>query len=246
MGRSSSEADYDDALSHIGQANTKESLLAALSRTAAEMGFDHAALDYVPSRVTGLKPQHVSTYSTKWLDDWMQLPIAVVAHDPVLHHLENSVSPIVWDQSDYMSAKLDNVYELFQGYGLGSGLAINVRGPHGDCAYVGFSSSEQRISKPNERTSELGQLMLSASAAYTAMSKLIKAPSSREQAVQLTRRELEVLKWSRAGKTALDCSQIIGISQATVHFHLKNTLQKLDVASKQQAVLKALEMRLIH
>jgi LuxR family transcriptional regulator, quorum-sensing system regulator SolR len=245
MGRSSSEADYDDALSHIGQANTKEGLLAALSRTAAGIGFDHAALQFVPARVTGIRSTQMSTYSSDWVDECLKLPIAFIARDPVLTHLENSVSPIVWGRHEYSDAKLDNVYELFQGYGLGSGMSVSVRGPHGDYAYLGFSSADERATQPSAITTELGRLMLTATAAYTAMNR-IAAPVVDHESVQLTRRELEILKWSRAGKTALDCSQILGISQATVHFHLKNTLQKLDVVSKQQAVLKALELRLIH
>jgi DNA-binding CsgD family transcriptional regulator len=245
MGRSGSEADYDDALTHIGQATTKEGLLAALSRTAAQMGFDHAAVQFVPPRVTGAKSTQMSTYSTDWVDECLKLPIAFIARDPVLTHLETKVSPIVWGRHAYSEAKLDNVYELFQGYGLGSGMSVSVRGPHGDYAYLGFSSAEERATQPSSITSELGRLMLTATAAYSAMNK-IAGPSAAHESVNLTRRELEILKWSRAGKTALDCSQILGISQATVHFHLKNTLQKLDVVSKQQAVLKALEMRLIH
>jgi LuxR family transcriptional regulator, quorum-sensing system regulator SolR len=245
MGRSSSEADYDDALSHIGQANTKEGLLAALSRTAGEMGFDHAALDYVPARVTGVSPQHVSSYSSKWVDECMRLPIGVIARDPVLHHLESNANPIVWGQSDYHDAKLDNVYELFRGYGLGSGLAVTVRGAHGDHAYVGFSSGAARVAQSASLTSELGRLMMTAVTAYTTMTRFVPTKAN-SNPVQLTPRELEILKWSRAGKTALDCSDILGISQATVHFHVKNALFKLDVSSKQQAILKALELRLIH
>jgi DNA-binding CsgD family transcriptional regulator len=246
MVRSSSEANYDDALSQIGQAASKEALLAALSKTAAGMGFDHAAVDYVPSRTTGKRPVHVSSYSPEWVNECLQLPLGVIARDPVLQHLDSSVNPIVWGQSNYSDAKLDGVYELFQGYGIGSGLAVTVRGLHGDYACVGFSSSSERVGKVGSLSTELGKLLLSSTAAYSAITNIVVPDSSRSSPVKLTRRELEILEWSRAGKTALDCSDILGISQATVHFHLKNALFKLDVCSKQQAVLRALELRLIH
>ena len=42
-----------------------------------------------------------------------------------------------------------------------------------------------------------------------------------------------------------ESSAILGISQATAQFHLKNAIGKLGVASKQQAVLRALELYLI-
>jgi DNA-binding CsgD family transcriptional regulator len=246
MARNSSEVNYEDALSAIALASNKQLLLAALTKTASGMGFDHVALDYVPARITGKRPEHVSSYSSAWVNECMQLPIAVIARDPVLQHLDSSVSPIIWGQPDYRSAKLDNVYELFQGYGLGSGLAVTVRGVHGDYACVGLSSASERVTKSASLTQELGQLMLTATAAYSSMLGIVSPKKNVREAIRLTPRELEILRWSRAGKTAQDCGQILGISQATVHFHLKNTLHKLDVASKHQAVLKALEMQLIH
>jgi DNA-binding CsgD family transcriptional regulator len=246
MVRRVGETDYDDALSGIALATNRQMLLAALSKTASRMGFDHAAMDYVPTRLTGKRPEHVSSYSSAWVDECMQLPMGVIARDPVLHHLDSSVSPIIWGQTNYHTAKLDNVYEMFQGYGLGSGLAVTVRGLNGDYACVGLSSSSDCVSKSGSLTQELGQLMLLATAAYSAITSIVLPKNSDQKAVRLTPRELEILSWSRAGKTAQDCGQILGISQATVHFHLKNTLHKLDVVSKHQAVLRALEMRLIH
>ena len=62
---------------------------------------------------------------------------------------------------------------------------------------------------------------------------------------KLTKRELELLRWSRCGKTAWESSTILGISQATAQFHLKNAMVKLRAGSKQQAVLRALELHLI-
>jgi len=238
---------YDDAMSLFSDAKTSPKLLHALTRVANELGFDHAVLDYVPNRVTGMRPQNISTYSEDWVNESLQLPMGLIARDPVLQHLDSSVAPIVWGQQDYHDSKLEAMYELCQGFGLGSGLAVTVRGPHGDYACVGFSSAADKVARTSNMLPELGTLMLSATAAYTAFTRLLLPQGGRGATeVKLTQRELEILSWSRAGKTALDCSQILGISQATVHFHLKNTLQKLDVATKQQAVLKALEMRLIY
>lgn len=237
---------YDDAMSLFTAAKSSPELLHALSKIGQELGFDHAVLDYVPNRLTGMRPQNISTYSADWVNESLQLPMGLIARDPVLQHLDSSVAPIVWGQTDYHNSKLEAMYELCQGYGLGSGLAVTVRGPHGDYACVGFSSAAERVARTTNLLPELGTLLLSATAAYTAFTRLLLPQGGAQSEVKLTQRELEILRWSRAGKTALDCSQILGISQATVHFHLKNTLQKLDVATKQQAVLKALEMRLIY
>lgn len=56
---------YEDAMSLFSDAKTAPALLQSLTRVAHELGFDHAVLDYVPNRLTGMRPQHISTYSAE-------------------------------------------------------------------------------------------------------------------------------------------------------------------------------------
>ncbi len=61
----------------------------------------------------------------------------------------------------------------------------------------------------------------------------------------LSPREKEVLNWIRKGKTSWDISKILCISERTVNFHIKNTMQKLDAVSRIHAVAKAIEKGMI-
>ncbi len=61
----------------------------------------------------------------------------------------------------------------------------------------------------------------------------------------LSSREKEILLWIKKGKNTWDISQIIGISERTVKFHVKNILQKLDAVNRPQAVAIAIEQGLI-
>lgn len=65
-------------------------------------------------------------------------------------------------------------------------------------------------------------------------------------ALPLTARELEVLHWAMLGKTAGETADILGIRTRTVTFHIGNILQRLGCTSKHQAVLKAVELGLLH
>ncbi len=58
-------------------------------------------------------------------------------------------------------------------------------------------------------------------------------------AVLLTRREIQCLKWSAAGKTDAEIATIIDISVPTVRFHVTNAARKLGVAGKAQAIHRA-------
>ena len=57
----------------------------------------------------------------------------------------------------------------------------------------------------------------------------------------LSAREKEVLRWIKEGKSSWAVSVILSISEATVKFHIKNIMRKLDSATRAQAVATAIE-----
>ena len=66
-----------------------------------------------------------------------------------------------------------------------------------------------------------------------------------EVSVILTNREREVLSWTADGRTSNEISRILGISDATVIFHLKNVIKKLCASNKMQAVAKAIALGIL-
>ncbi|MGE0740259.1 MAG: LuxR C-terminal-related transcriptional regulator [Hyphomonadaceae bacterium] len=56
---------------------------------------------------------------------------------------------------------------------------------------------------------------------------------------QLTRREIQCLKWGAAGKTDAEIAVIMSISVPTVRFHITNAARKLDVSGRSQAIYRA-------
>ena len=59
----------------------------------------------------------------------------------------------------------------------------------------------------------------------------------------LSAREREVLQWMIEGKTNWEASRILGISERTVKFHVKNILVKLQSSTRGQAIAHALEQK---
>jgi len=53
---------------------------------------------------------------------------------------------------------------------------------------------------------------------------------------KISERELEVLKWSAAGKTANDVACILSLSQSTVNFHIRSVITKTNAANKAGAI----------
>jgi len=57
--------------------------------------------------------------------------------------------------------------------------------------------------------------------------------------VSLSEREIAALLWSARGKTSGEIATILGLSKRTVDFHIDNARQKLGVATRIEAVVKA-------
>ncbi len=76
------------------------------------------------------------------------------------------------------------------------------------------------------------QLTLKFLSAYRERDSHIALP----EMVDLTRREIQCLKWAAIGKTDSEIATIMGISIPTIRFHLTNAGQKLSVSGRAQAV----------
>jgi len=76
------------------------------------------------------------------------------------------------------------------------------------------------------------RLQLLAQVSHQRCRALLSQPALRPA---LTAREMECLRWVAAGKTDWDIGCILGISQATVHYHIENAKRKLDCRTRAQA-----------
>lgn len=61
-------------------------------------------------------------------------------------------------------------------------------------------------------------------------------------APQLSRYEVECLRWAAIGKTDSEISTIMSRSRATIRYHLKNAADKLDAVNRSQTVFKATQL----
>ena len=61
----------------------------------------------------------------------------------------------------------------------------------------------------------------------------------------LTKREKEIFTLLVNNKTTKEIAQMLGISEKTVRNHISNTMQKLGVKGRSQAVVELLRMKII-
>jgi len=61
----------------------------------------------------------------------------------------------------------------------------------------------------------------------------------------ISARERECLNWAAKGKTSWEISQILGVTESTIIYHLRNATSKLNAANRLHAVAKALKASII-
>ena len=62
----------------------------------------------------------------------------------------------------------------------------------------------------------------------------------------LTKREKEIFNYLIQNKTTKEISTILGITEKTVRNHISNTIQKLGVKNRTQALLELIKLNQIH
>ncbi len=63
---------------------------------------------------------------------------------------------------------------------------------------------------------------------------------------RLTGREVQCLEWVSKGKTSWETGLILGLTERTVNFHLRNACTKLKVFGRQAGVAQALRLGLLN
>lgn len=68
---------------------------------------------------------------------------------------------------------------------------------------------------------------------------------AKQRLVAITKRERDCLLWASEGKTSWEISQILGVSERTVNFHLSNCIEKTNSSNRLQAIAKCVVTNLI-
>jgi len=95
------------------------------------------------------------------------------------------------------------------------------------------------------RSVHRGNLSLPQGLAQKLMAGLLGLESEAAPAEELTRRELDVLKCLAQGMSNAQIAEALSVSMPTVHSHVHNLLGKLNLTSRTQAALYAVEIGLI-
>lgn len=221
-------------------------LFEALTAEAERQGFEYAAygaLTYRPPSTAEARPPAVLlNYPTDWQAHYFQQQYQEI--DPVVTLTPLLAKPFSWQQllaGGQLNAKQRQLFAEAAASGLRHGLSVPLHGPWGRVAVVSFASPHG----DGLSAADLRHFYLLAHQFHAVMEDLGATAIPPEATAVLSTRERDCLSWTAQGKSSWDISVILGISQNTVNFHLKNALRKLRANSRMVAALKAVRLGLI-
>lgn len=169
-----------------------------------------------------------------WREDFYQL-------DPVLKICSLPGKVWLWDDEALISGQ--RVFEDARMHGIYHGLSCSVMARNRSVGILSMSTANAL--KNIELTPEV-ELKIQYISELT-MTALIDIDDISMATIKLdlSQRELEVLKWTAEGKTSAEISLILSISQNTVNFHQKKMQKRLNAPNKTQIASYAAAIGLI-
>lgn len=168
--------------------------------------------------------------------------------DPVMQHARTSSIPLVWDQDIYAKHGEAQQHDVLRHFGMTSGIIAALHLPHGRHFCMGIETREELRKDPSRvrHMLPLFQLLLTHTQhAYARIAEARQAPADPEFGEPLSTRELQALRWTAMGKTAWECSVILGLSESMTTKYLDTAARKLGCVNKTHAVATAIRRRLI-
>ncbi len=162
--------------------------------------------------------------------------------DSINRHLAKSSLPLLWEVDQVCAlAPGAAAYTKLKSHGIGHGLSMSAYGENVVCRvdFYGLESAPFLASLEQYADAHLFGSYLAEAA------RILWQKTAPSQARLLSPRELECLHWSASGKTSQEIGQILGISQHTVYFHLKNVATKLNVYGTRHAISRAITIGII-
>lgn len=120
-------------------------------------------------------------------------------------------------------------------------MVVPVHLPFGQIGAAMFISSD-KVDLSAEYRLHADQIGLMATRFITGCAKAVQFHNRLPADCQLTKREVECLRWASVGKTDREISMILGRSHATIRFHIQNAGEKLDAVNRSQSVFKAAQL----
>ncbi|MEA2838891.1 MAG: LuxR family transcriptional regulator, quorum-sensing system regulator BjaR1 [Methylobacteriaceae bacterium] len=230
-----------DSIERFAKCENKTQIVQELSSIGTFFGYENFCIGELPP--LGARGEDYLILSG-WPESWLRhyLDHNLVHQDPVIRKVRQETLPFLWSEAQYASddKAARRVMHDAKEFGLAEGLAVPIHGHGALQAVVTFGTSH--LAGVDKR--HKAALHLLGMYAHNAIISL-REGRKRQSVKRLAPREIECLKWTAAGKSTWDISEILGLSERTVRQYIDSASRKLGAVNRPQAVAEALRHSLI-
>lgn len=209
-----------------------------LQRIAGVLDFQCCSASLLIEKGGGI----VQTYAVASIPEPYQAQFydpADAARDPVMQRVRVSSAPVAWSQADYVSGNAGDLWEHQAAHGLGCGITSAAHLPTGRHIVWGVERPQPLPTTERTRARLVATTHLVTTYLIEVMPKVFKLDTLPMDCPVLSPREMEVLKWTSAGKSAWEIGQILSIAESTVNAHLSRVRCAFGVSTKAHAIARA-------
>jgi DNA-binding CsgD family transcriptional regulator len=232
---------FEAFVEQSARARTVAELQTLFVRAMAEEGFENHMIGTITHREVAsvasmaFPEGHFENYLA---ERWYEV-------DPILALSAQATRPFCWDDaaatlifSERQVAMLDECRRV----GVHSIIVTPFQTRNGRSDIVGIS--RRHAGRPDPRRVPILQAICAQT--WCRYADLTDCSLTGEaEAVALTTRELEILKWIKHGKNNLEISEISNVSVKTIEYHVANIFRKLGASNRTAAVVIALRHKLL-
>jgi len=174
--------------------------------------------------------------------DWPQDVLKIYAErklesrDPLVFAARRRMTPFTWDDvssDEYLPPDSREVYAIARDeMGWHDGFCVPIHGPAGYQGLVSLLARQKLALAPRDR----GVLEIMSRAIHDRCRSTMGLGVPPNRPPKLTPREIECMKWVAVGKSNWEIGQVLGIAEATAHFHIENAKKKLEKSTRTEAV----------
>lgn len=224
-----------DILQSFQSIDCERQVLTMATELARKLEFDYCAYGLrMPLPLVRPKTAMFSNYPAIWQARYQARGYQDI--DPTVRLAMCSPSPIIW--SDDLFAPAPELWEEARSFGLQAGLAHSCRDASGIGGMFTLARSGEIVTT-TEWQAKACHILWLVQAIHFCMVRVVAPKLLPETTVHLSRREVEVLRWTGEGKTSGEIANILNITERTVNFHIGKAMVKLSAVNKTSAVLRA-------
>jgi DNA-binding CsgD family transcriptional regulator len=237
--------EFEQARSAIERAQSVDELSGVLADWRDESGLAHLVYHvvHVPSLDKPNPLLLLLTYDDVWVQRYLERDYFRI--DPVFMAGRSGFLPIDWMTVDHHSGEARHFFAEAERFGVGRhGFTVPIRGPAGERALFTMTTHATDENWHRWRFTHLRDFHL---LAHYFHDRAMRLASLRPDNVMrpLSAREKQCLESLIQGQAPGQIAAALGLSVSAVHAYLRSARRKLECASIEQAVVKAIRLDLI-